>query len=151
MSVWVYACQYRIPGSAFGSMLPCVAESCNMLQCVATHFSMLRCNEVWSSVLQCVVCVYELQNRRVDCEFRGIALCCTVLTRMCCSVLQRVAVCCRELQCVAVCLCVCVTCKIDVLTVRLDALYFSSCLFPLPRYVTFPPPISNVKTCYMCI
>jgi len=125
-----------------------VATCCSVLQHISVCCGVMKCEAVCCSVF---VCVYELQNRRVDCEFRGIALCCTVLTRMCCSVLQRVAVCCRELQCVAVCLCVCVTCKIDVLTVRLDALYFSSCLFPLPRYVTFPPPISNVKTCYMCI
>jgi len=164
MSVWAFECMpVSIEFPAVRLEVRCrvlqrVATGCSVLQRIWVCCGVIKCDAVRCSVC---VCVYDLQNRRLDCEFRSIALCCTVLNRMCCSVLQCVAVCCSVLQCVAVrcsaLQCVAVrcsvrmTCKIDVLTVRLEALYFSSCLFPLPRYVTFSPPISNVKTCYMCI
>ena len=61
-------------------MLQCVAECCRVLQCVVVGADSW---EFW----QCV----------------RVYVCVCAMERVCCSVLQCVAVCCSGLQCVAIC------------------------------------------------
>jgi len=95
--------------------------SCSELQCVA----------VSCSVLQCVRSLPSPSSLRVCCSvLQCVAVCCSVLTRvaLCSCVLQYAAVCCSELQCVAVCCSVlqCVTVCCSVRTPPLSSLAYTS-------------------------
>jgi len=81
----------------------CVAVYCSVLQCVAACCSVLQC--VASTSVHELLCKWAVQ-------LRCVAVCCSLfwaplqmsrIRKVCCSVLQCVAVCCSVLQCVAVC------------------------------------------------
>jgi len=82
-------------------LLPkCVAVGCSELQCVAVCCRVVARREQDGLLSLCAtvakVCCSVLQC---------VAVCCSVLqyVAVCCIVLQYVAVCCSVLQCVAVC------------------------------------------------
>ena len=75
-------------------LLQCVATRCSMLQCVAVCCSVLQCVAVCCSVLQCVAVCCSVLCGNAQFLLQCGAVCCSV---MCCSVLHRVASCCREL------------------------------------------------------
>jgi len=94
-------------------LLRCVAVCCSALQCVAGYCSLLQCVAVCCSVLQCSaaccrLCCRVLQSVAV---LHGCTAKLSWLLRSCCSVLQCVAVCCSVLHCVAVC-CIVTCCEI---------------------------------------
>jgi len=73
-----------------------------VLRCVSVCFGVLQCAVVYRCVLQGVAVCYGV----LQCVGRGDVVCITMqrmIGRVCCSVLQCVAVCCSVLQCVAVC------------------------------------------------
>ena len=86
-----------------GAFLQRAATHCNTLQRTATHFNALQhtatyCNTpIWHHHIYSVEFVVPF-TRCFSKKFRNQSL----LTYMCCSVLQCVAVCCNVLQCVAV-------------------------------------------------
>jgi len=96
------------------SVLQCVVKycNCNAVQCIAVHCSVSRscvcpqkrcvcvavhcsvyCSVVYGSVLKCV----EKVVWTCVCPPKSYVCCCVL---RCCSVLWRVAVCCRALQCI---------------------------------------------------
>ena len=72
-----------------------------MVQLVAVSCSVVRCAAVRCGMLQFVAVCHTVSPLRVEQPQQQVWVCC-VVRRVCCSVLQCVAVCCSALQCVVV-------------------------------------------------
>jgi len=97
-------------------VLQCVAVWCSVVQCVAVCYSVVQCVAVLEvpCLVHCLAQLLSVCVSRLSCS---VVQCVAV----CCSIVQCVAVCCSALQCVAECdapclvhrltqlLCVCVT------------------------------------------